>query len=401
MLISDPGWWPGNFAELLSELGHNVTQVSTHGFERKWEKNNPGKKPNFHVVEMAPFSREDFRKAISQTKWEIILVSGDNGDSFVRMLSEKPDLLPRIPVIVAIHNHLCSLGKNPLNLLDRADGLVFLSDESWHFYVAASPSLDTKPHATIPSLYLPPQRAYPSHSSQLLQGFVNQFTKERHRGRRFDLHVAMGGSYVTANPGGISTDQQGRYNFILMAEVLAQQNVAVDIFGVFKSSVPNPKFYLDRSVRPPKPRESEEVREMYVALSDRYPNISLVGRTDKFENRLSRYDAFVLKGFVNNKCRIDQFESMNYQLRYSSSLLAGTPVIVASGTDSIVERQLADHGFGIVVNDFNSLNSVSGIRSQLRALRISENLARARRYNSIETWGDSMNKLIKSVVGHF
>lgn len=385
LIIGQYGWKGPSFAPMLAEHGHRVHQVSVGnpGVAKKIVAQVVRGLSSFTVSHLKPGELSGFLGSEAGSH-DVIFAYGDHGHPTWKELIACRDLLQGAPVVVGLHNHLCSLGANPTALLEIADGLIFLSEDSRDFYTQHVPSLSSRPVTYIPSLYLPRASHFPHR------------VRKHARGKN-QLRVAMGGRWVAARPPG--SKHASRYDFIEAAHLLSKSVSRVTIFGRPASVQGTARASLEAGELPPKPTWDPLVFEAYQKLRIETGNVYHYDHVGRFESHLSRHHFMLNKGILRKKEMDDPFENMNYQLRYTSSVLAGVPVLVGKGTDAILESQVRLHGFGRVFNNPEELADPNFISDALHQVWKSgaQKLLAARRLNSLDTYAPELNSLLHAV----
>ena len=376
----------GNFSAVLSNAGLEVTQVT---FKSRRERLRPPTRLKaLYGASTVVNLRDRDTKALGQllaTGWDAVFLYGDHSHPAIQSFLPIAAHYDGPPVVLGLHNHQCSTGANPLRLLEISSGVVFLNENSQTFFLQQSPGLAQKEVRFIPSLYLPRISEYRRRPSQP-------------RGLRESLRIAAGGRWITAESGSPWHDQSGRYNFVNVLSRLAQTGARIDIFGQPRALSSDASRDLSVNRRPQAPVRSKLVRSEYLSLQEHFPNIRLRGTTRYFESKIAPANFFVLKGFTSADQIYEPFEQMNYQLRYSSSLLAGVPTLVAAGTDAIVEADVGDFGWGHVYEDPEILLSSRIITHLYHEIRRSGDLEGVREANSIDRYTSTVLGLLFDVA---
>lgn len=336
-------------------------------------------------------------RALLKRKWRVVFLYGDVSHRLVKVASRvlATGVTLEAKLVVGLHNHHLSRRTSILRLLDSADSLVFLSEDSRDYYLSLVETLKGKPCEFIPSLYLPlfdEWERFERSSGGRLRA-PSAFIAER------NVKIGLGGRYITAVPGEESRGQVGRYNFVRHVEFFGYQSATVIVFGEPKAEV-SPVESLptllasDMGLEPVPPVHDIEVTQIYAGLAERFPSIRLRGTTGAFEQSLIGLDFFICKGFLPGDSRMSSFENMNYQLRYTSTLFAGVPVLVARGTDKILEEQIEAHGFGLVYESLSDLSKeyLVDVRSSFTEAMLKD----AREMNSLNTYEGSFLKLLNA-----
>lgn len=384
LIIGQYGRKGPGFAAMLTEHGHRVHQVSVGNFgvAKKMVAHVVRGLGSFTVSHLNPGELSRFLRS-EANRYDVIFAYGDHGHPTWKELIACSDLLQDARVVVGLHNHLCSLGANPTALLKVADGLIFLSEDSRDFYTQHLPALASKPVIYIPSLYLPRASQFPHQVRQ-------------HARSEKELSVAMGGRWVTARNRLPGSTHVPRYDFIEAARLLSQSVSRVTIYGWRASVQSAAKSLMEAGQQPCKPTRDPLVFEAYEQLRARNGSVQNYDYVRGFERHLSRHHFMLNKGILSELEMDDPFENMNYQLRYTSSVVAGVPVLVGKGTDAILERQVRQHGFGKVFNNPQDLADPNFISEALHQVWKSgaQKLLAARRMNSLDTYATELNALL-------
>lgn len=388
LIIGQYGRKGPGFAAMLTEHGHRVHQVSVGNFGvvKKMVAHVVRGLGSFTVSHLNPGELSGFLES-EAGRYDVIFAYGDHSHPTWKELIACRDLLQGAPFIVGLHNHLCSLGANPTALLEIADGLIFLSEDSRDFYAQHLPTLASKPVAYIPSLYLPRASQFPP-------------TGRKHRRGKHQLSVAMGGRWVTARDRLPGSTHVPRYDFIEAARLLSKSVYRVTIYGRSASVQGTAKASLEAGEFPPKPTRDSLVHEAYQKLRTETGNVYHYDQVRRFESHLSRHHFMLNKGILSEMEMNNPFENMNYQLRYTSSVLAGTPVIVGKGTDKILENQVKLHGFGVVFDNPEVLSDHTFLHDALKKVWNSgqQKLLKARELNSLDTYAPQLEHLFRRVL---
>lgn len=327
--------------------------------------------------------------------WRVVFLYGDIGHRVFQATSRVMEgrAASGSRIVVGLHNHHMSRRSNILRLLDSADSAVFLSKESFNYYAGHVDSLRGKQVEFVPSMYLP-----------LSQSWGN-FDRAVRRNPDLssgcypspNLKIGLGGRYITAIPSRNFPSQRGRYNFVRLLTHFGKRSIQVIVFGQPKAELTpietlSSHYSEDGPFKTVQPVHDTAVAEIYARLAGRFPSIDFKGLTQSFEQEIAGCHFFVCKGFLPGDDLGSPFENMNYQLRYTSTLFAGVPVLVARGSDKILEDQIAAHGFGYVYDSVDELSkeNLEAVRSEITT----EMLNLAREMNSLDSYRNKFSKIL-------